>query len=442
MTEHLAIIGGTIIDGRGGEPVKDGIIVIEGKRIVSVGDASTPVPPLAAKMDVAGKFVIPGLMDSSIFLFADRPPITAIRYEGRYDELIIEAAQLTLKGGVTTVFDAWGPREYLIKAREAINEGRQIGSRVYCSGAIIGCGGPVSDDCFSEAKAGLFEYGNKLNAMWEQGVGPELMWKTFDEARAAVRRYAESGVDFLKYAVNSLNPDRPPYIVFSPRFQRMIVEEGHRAGIPVQSFSVSVEGVHVAADAGVDMLGHADATGPRQALPPVTVDLIVGHPTPTPVLIHPEAALAWLAKNSPWHQNIEHNHRALLRAGAKILLATDGGLMSANTKTSARWTHDPPPNESLLVNPGVGHFNWLLAAEERGVNAMDALIAATRDVARAYQVDKHLGTLEAGKIADLIILDKNPLDRAANYRRISAVIKEGEVVDRNALPTKRLLTAD
>ena len=438
MTESIVISGGTIIDGRGGAPIKDGVIVIDGKRITSVGAVSTPVPPYATKIDATGKFLTPGLMNSSIYLFCDRPPIATIRYEGRYDELIIEAAQLALKGGVTTVFDAWGPREYLIKARDDINEGRQTGARIYCSGAIIGTGGPVSDDFYPDARAALFEYGNKLNAMWEQGVGRDLMSQSLDEARAAVRRYAESGVNFLKYAVTSINPEKPPYIVFSPRFQRMIVDEGHRAGIPVRSFSVSVEGIHLAADAGADILGHADVTGPSQGLLPETVDLLVRHRTPTPILATPEESFVWLKKFAPWYENIERNHRALLRAGAKVLLATDGGILSSNTKTNPVLTE--VPYDRLLDDPTRGHFNWLLAAEEKGLNAMDSLIAATRDIARAYQIDSDLGTLEAGKIADLLILDKNPLDRAENYRSISQVIKEGRVVDRSALPTKRLLS--
>jgi imidazolonepropionase-like amidohydrolase len=74
------------------------------------------------------------------------------------------------------------------------------------------------------------------------------------------------------------------------------------------------------------------------------------------------------------------------------------------------------------------------------MNPMATLMAATRNVARAFKVDKDLGTLEPGKFADLLILDKNPLEDAANYRSISLVMKEGHIVDRNALPTQRLLT--
>ena len=89
---------------------------------------------------------------------------------------------------------------------------------------------------------------------------------------------------------------------------------------------------------------------------------------------------------------------------------------------------------------GEGHFNWLKAMDQKGLNPMENLLAATRNIARAYKVDKDLGTLEKGKIADLLILDKNPLKNVENYRNIHLVMKEGKVVDRTILPLKPILT--
>ena len=71
---------------------------------------------------------------------------------------------------------------------------------------------------------------------------------------------------------------------------------------------------------------------------------------------------------------------------------------------------------------------------------MDALMSATKNVAQAFKVDQHLGTLDLGKLADLVILDRNPLENPQNYRAIHLVMKEGEVIDRGALPTRRLWT--
>jgi imidazolonepropionase-like amidohydrolase len=78
---------------------------------------------------------------------------------------------------------------------------------------------------------------------------------------------------------------------------------------------------------------------------------------------------------------------------------------------------------------GESHFLWLEAVVDRGMAPMDALLAGTRNIAEAYGQADHLGTLEPGKRADLVILEGNPLDDVRNYRRISAVMKDGALVD-------------
>ena len=92
----LALIGGTLIDGRGGAPVERNVTLIDGGRIVAVGDSTLPIPPQARRIAAEGKYVIPGLMDANVHLIFDLWAPTLIGYEGRYDELIIEAAQLAL----------------------------------------------------------------------------------------------------------------------------------------------------------------------------------------------------------------------------------------------------------------------------------------------------------------------------------------------------------
>jgi imidazolonepropionase-like amidohydrolase len=122
-----------------------------------------------------------------------------------------------------------------------------------------------------------------------------------------------------------------------------------------------------------------------------------------------------------------------------LLLSTDGGLFSHNTMTSSSWGTWNPPLDNLMLL-GEGHFHWLTAMQEKAMTPMAMLLAATRNVARAYQVDRDLGTLEPGKIADLLILDQDPLTSAQHYRSIRMIMKEGVIVDRDALPTTRLLT--
>jgi imidazolonepropionase-like amidohydrolase len=92
------------------------------------------------------------------------------------------------------------------------------------------------------------------------------------------------------------------------------------------------------------------------------------------------------------------------------------------------------------VKLGEGHFNALYALEELGMDRMEILKTATSNVAHAYKL-RDLGTLEVGKIGDLVILDADPLQSARNYRRISTVIKDGKMVDLGALPAAPLISA-
>ena len=91
---------------------------------------------------------------------------------------------------------------------------------------------------------------------------------------------------------------------------------------------------------------------------------------------------------------------------------------------------------------GRAHFDRMEALQEIGASPMKILIAATRNGAAAYGLDDQLGTIEAGKVADLLILDADPLMDVANLRQIRHVIKDGRLIDRGSLPTVKVLDYD
>jgi predicted amidohydrolase YtcJ len=118
-------------------------------------------------------------------------------------------------------------------------------------------------------------------------------------------------------------------------------------------------------------------------------------------------------------------------------------LLAPEMATDPRWgkgTAVTAPAEFSLWSLENGHFLWLKAMEEKGCSPIELLRAATHNIATAYGKGKELGTLEPGKIADMLILDKNPLIAAENYRSIHKIIKAGRVVDRDALPLKPIFT--
>jgi imidazolonepropionase-like amidohydrolase len=446
----LAITGATIIDGNGGTPIRDGVIVIQDGRIVRLGDRSTSVPVHARRISADEKYVIPGLLDANVHLLIDffSGPHTLLRYAGRYADLIIESAQVALKAGVTTVFDTHGPRADLVRARHAINSGAVTGSRIYLAGNIVGLGGPFSSDM-----AGLFGGGDlpesitsKINASWEENVGPDLLWMSPEQVRQEIRDYVQKEIDFLKFALTT-HTSRMQHLMFSPRITRVIIEEARRAGLTVQTHTTTNEGLHLAIESGVDLMQHVDLNFGPCPIPGETIELMAERRVPAAILPQTAKALSWCRENAWKTPSLEHyetmdrNVRALLNANVVLLLSTDAGVYSADTLGSSRRKTYVPPEEGLR-QLGEGHFNWLLAVEQKGMKPMDALMAATRNIARAYKVDRDIGTLEEGKLADLVILDRNPLESAANYRAISLVMKEGVIVDREVLPNPKLLTHD
>jgi imidazolonepropionase-like amidohydrolase len=442
--ESLAILGATIIDGNGGTPIQEGVLLIEAGRISAVGDAATPVPSNARRIEAQGKWVMPGIMDANVHLFFTITPDLLVRYENQYEAVIAESAQVALKSGVTTVFDTWGPRAALTSVRDAINQGRTPGSRIYFAGNIIGLGGPTSDDFFATARTVLRKSeAAAIDARWEQGVGPDLLWMTPREIRARVREYLSNGKqDFVKYAGSGHT--HMQFISFTAEVQRLIVEEGHRAGMTVQAHTTSPETLRMEIEAGADLLQHGDVTGPV-LMPEETLALIAERQIPCAALFTTRRFLAWSEAQGrdpmrTFHRIKDENDRRLIAAGAQLLLTTDSGVLppdaSENPMFGSSVSADDPP-----TTMGEAHCYWLKAAIELGMRPMAALQAATRNVARAYHVDRELGTLEKGKIADVLILERNPLDNPDHYRSISTVVKEGRLVDRSALPTQSVLTA-
>src|SRR5688572_4371659 len=142
----MLVCGATMIDGVAERPIEGKDIWIEAGRIKKIGArAEFNVNATTVEViDARGKYVIPGLMNANVHLLMDIRLETLARYAGRYEELIGEAAQVALKNGLTTVFDTYGPRRFLMSVCEKIDASELPGSRIYCAGNIVGLDGPMS----------------------------------------------------------------------------------------------------------------------------------------------------------------------------------------------------------------------------------------------------------------------------------------------------------
>jgi len=443
----LVISGATIIDAVAATPLEGQSIWIEAGRIKAIGPhdklalhASTQV------IDARGKYVIPGLMDANVHLLADVRMENLIRHEGRYEELIAEAAQISLRSGLTTVFDTLGPRRPLMSVRDQINSGTLCGSRIFCAGNIVGLDGPFSPDFSAKAlEIASGAVAERINALWTENVGPALSWMTPEQVAEQIRVYIDKGVDFIKYASSEHRwGDPTTSLIFSPHAQAAIVHEAQRAGITAQAHATSVESLRVAIEAGCDLIQHCNITGPV-TIPDATLSQLAERRSGAVVFPFTQQRFDWIMKtcekDPTYFQTSDINCRNLIRVGAKILLATDAGVFAPECSTdpalSLSWA---APGEDNLAELGQGHFHWLKAMEQKGLPPLEGLRAATRNIAEAYGKDKDLGTVEVEKIADLIVLTKNPLQSADHYRSIDLILKDGAIVDRSALPLNPILT--
>jgi imidazolonepropionase-like amidohydrolase len=445
----LLISGGTLLDGVADRAVRDQAILVADGRIVRMGPRESLAAPDGAKViDAAGKFIIPGLMDGNVHLLVDFRLENLVRYEFRYEELIAEAAQIALKSGLTTVFDTWGPRAPLVSVRDKIGRGLIPGSRIFCGGNIIGFDGPFSDDFLPEAlKVASRVLVDRINSIWAENVGPELSWMTPKQVAAEIRSYIQRGVNFLKFASSDHRVPAGPstFLALSPRVQRVIVEEAHAAGLTAQSHAQSVEALWASVEAGCNIIQHCNISGPTP-IPDETIDLMCRNKCAGTVFPMTRKRYQRILDTHDvligrlfTEVSVKTNVKRLIESDVRVLLGTDQGVNAADQKSDPLWI-GVVGGEDNLFEMGQGHFVWFKAMEEMGMPPMGMLKAATANIAAAYGKADELGTIEVGKIADMLILDKDPLQSAENYRSISLIIKDGEIVDRDRLPLTPILS--
>ncbi len=468
-----AIVGATVIDGNGGPPVKDATVVVVGERIQAVGPrASVDVPSGARVIDGTGKFVTPGFIDTNVHIsvtFARRGPgkESAVYYQHRNAELTLEGAQMHLKYGVTTLRDSYGALLPMIEVREAIAKGKEIGPRLLVAGNIVGWGGPHSVTFSVVREQGLSLWEEQFNDFITQGSGEDLMDMYPEELRVAINKYLDKGPDFIKYGGTS-HWFFPTLIGFSPEAQRVIVEETQKRGLVAETHATNPEGLRLTVEAGIDLIQHPAVLAGRE-ISDELVREIRERRTICSMLINTYTGVAWqkhlkdkeaakkklaeereeaarvgLKKQINRKKTSAERRRELRELGhgtemrrvnAKKLI--DGGcIVTLGTDnapgTGPEYLRAP---KRIWQESGIGTIMAIEGLVELGMTASEAIVAATKNGALACKALDEFGTLETGKLADLLVLDADPLADISNIRKLGVVMKEGQIIDHRKLPT-------
>jgi imidazolonepropionase-like amidohydrolase len=459
----VAIVGATVIDGNGGAPLTDATIVVRGKRIAALGSrASVQVPKGARVVDAAGKFITPGFIDTNVHLSLYNNGESMVRYEDRFLDLVTEAAQTELKYGITTVRDSYGALIPLVTIRDSIARGKLIGPRLLVAGNIVGWGGPKSP-LFSNAAPTTF-FDEQMMDFIAQGSGEELLDMSPDELRAAMRAYLDKGPNFVKYGGTSHTNN---LITFSPRQQEALVDEVHKRGLIAETHSTNPEPLRISVLAGIDLIQHPEVHS--VPIPDDLVKLIVDKKVICSVLSNTITGKPWKdylktrqradsakadsAKNDTlkamqraktgWEIRNEKRAQgvAIRRANAEALIK--GGCIttpSTDTYLSSAPEFLRNPRIDLHQMPGTATLAAIEGLVELGMTPSQAIVAATKNGAIASQGLKDFGTLEVGKLADLLMLDADPLADIHNIRKLSLVMRDGRIIDRDKLPEKPVWT--
>jgi imidazolonepropionase-like amidohydrolase len=399
----IAITGATLIDGTGAPAIADAVVVIDGNRIVSAGPrAKVKIPANATRIDATGRFIVPGLWDM----------------HAHFEQ--VEWGPIYLAAGVTTVRDCGNEFDFITAVRDAMRDGKGLGPRLLAAGIIDG-----------ESKI-------TLGAMFTND--PE-------QAKAFVRKYKDAGFEQIK-VYESVKID----------VLKAIAAEAHRLGMTVTGHVPSGITPFEAVEAGMDQINHLLPKVYLSAFPPGTksnfgilpafhlesedaqraIRFYKEHGTvldPTMSLYD----LTWRVSENPVEQTepgvlkvAPELRPSLVNTGvpgavaAKLRVAFDGALVFVNALHRAGVPIVVGTDQGV---PGYSVYREMELYVQGGMPPMDAIQAATIVPARAMKLDRDTGTVEAGKRADLILVDANPLESISNIRKVHTVFANGRMFD-------------
>ena len=427
----LVIEGGTLIDGNGGEPVRDAVIVIQGSKITAVGHkGQVTVPPNARVINAVGKFVLPGLWESQ----------TA--YSWYFGEAM-------LNHGITSSIDVGTEAEVAVPHRDAVLHGKDLAPRAF---------------------TGILRIGSTLNGAtgYEGPLHTIRVPKSADDTREIVRTVLGAGADYVIFYDGAMPFDwykagveeahklgKPAFVrAYGPGiFPAQAAEIGatqlpHSAGIPL-AIAKNPSQFRQGRDDRNELDKYADMDDAKAA--DLIKTLVADHVTLVPTFIinyrgYPKDWAQFRAEAHDWYKDASLQKYYPKEAMEQSLAAYDdvdtGDVRQRrlkgwdNVKRFHKMFVDAGGHLVVSGNlndryvPGLQLFQEMRVMREVGMTPMQIIVGSTKYAAELVQKEDALGTIEAGKTADILIVGSDPLQDVGNLLKTDTVVFGGKVVDR------------
>jgi imidazolonepropionase-like amidohydrolase len=398
-----------LFDGTGAQVRERAAVLVENGLIARVGDPGDAAPDGVRVLDLAGRTLVPGLIDAHAHVYPHLPspaPGAEPLWPGTGAHFLAADLREALRMGITTIRDVGSYGDLIFATRQAMRYGAFRGPRLLACGRIISATAPG---------------GRWFGDMYREADGP-------DDARRAVREQLRRGADFIKVmttGARTVELEDPNPAQMTREEIATIVDEAHRMGHRVAAHAEGLDGTEIAIEAGIDTIEHGMYLNQRP-------DLLERMAASGQVLVPTLGCFYGIA-------------------GAAAPDAGPDGRPAPSAEAPATWSHllvdlalhNLEQADLTLNTAGVaiaaGH-DWapisdlgleIVQMSHHGLSAREALVAATRTAAQALGLGDRVGTIEPGKIADLVVVDGDPLARVGILRdphRMWLVLQHGAPV--------------
>ena len=401
----VVIRAGQIIDGRGGDPIKNGAVVITDDKIVAVG-ANVAVPAGARVIDLGDATIMPGFIDAHTHIVGrvlgdpEQNNSDVRDYQSFVAIIAVDNAKKTLMAGFTTIRNVGAPNFDDMAIRKAINEGWIPGPRILTAGHSFGITGGHCDE--NGFKPGLAD--NDYRTGVADGV---------DEVRKAVRYQVKYGADLIKICATGgvlSEGDAVGATQYTYEEMKAVVDEANKLERKVAAHAHGTEGIKLAVRAGVSSIEHGsflDEEGAKMMAAKGTFLV--------PTMMAGEA--------------VERAAKSGVLTGlrAQKALAAGAAMRNATKIAMANHVQIALGTDAGVIPHGTNAHEFTLMVEWGGLTPMQSILAGTLSGAKLLGLDKTIGSLEPGKTADIVAVSGDPLKDIKKMESTVFVMKNGTV---------------